>query len=569
MATRTDKLITIFEGQDKVTPTQKKVGDGFDSVGKKGEKFGGAMKGATSSLVGLAAQLGIVASIAGTVSFGAMSLNAAIAAEEVQNKFSVVFGAVSEDAENMAANLAKDFGLSKTAAKDLLSGTGDLLTGFGFTDEAALVLSNDVQELAVDLASFNNLQGGAEQASQILTKALLGERDALTSLGVKVSAADVEARLAAQGKDKLTGSARLAAEAEATFALALEQTGKAQGDFARSADSAANKQRILSARFEDLQAEIGNKLLPIWNEFLDVAVEIIPVIGRIVEEGFEKLSAVITSISDFVNNNAGTVRALLIGFAVAIGVFLVPALFAWAFAAGAAAVATIAAALPMIAIITAITLVVAAIVWLIENFDQVKETVSDVFSSIGEFIGNVIGSIVDTIKNGIQSAIDFVVGGFDKFKNMIGDAFNGIKNGVSNVITSIKDAIQNFFSNVANVGSNIANVFKQLINTVVDKINDTLEFEIKILGRSISVNLPDIPRLQTGTNFFEGGPAVMNEVGPEMAILPRGTRIKSFDGNDVQTVGDGGGTTINNYNTFYEKVDMNRVANKLAFQINQ
>lgn len=251
------------------------IGEIFASLKIKADEWNKGIQGARNGLssfqqfsvnafntVAKYAAIGAAAAGAAFAAFSIKAINAASDAQEIQNKFSVVFEAVSGKAESMASSLAKNYGLSQTAAKDLLSSTGDLLTGFGFTDEKALELSNSVQELSVDLASFQNLQGGAAQASEILTKAMLGERDALIALGVKISEADVEARLLAEGKQNLTGNALLAAKAEATYALVLEQTGKAQGDFARSSDSLANQKRILQARIENISASIGKRFIP-------------------------------------------------------------------------------------------------------------------------------------------------------------------------------------------------------------------------------------------------------------------------------------------------------------------
>jgi hypothetical protein len=47
-----------------------------------------------------------------------------------------------------------------------------------------------------------------------------------------------------------------------------EQTGDAQGDFARTSDGLANKQRILAAEFENIKAKIGEVLLPMVLKFV-------------------------------------------------------------------------------------------------------------------------------------------------------------------------------------------------------------------------------------------------------------------------------------------------------------
>ena len=181
-------------------------------------------------------------------------------AEETANKFGVVFSSISDDANAAAKNLVDNFGLSSTAAKTLLSDTGDLLTGFGFTQESALDLSNQINTLAVDLASFTNYSGGAAGASAALTKALLGEREGIKSLGIAITEADLKSFIEDQGKSYETATRQ--EKAQATLALAIRQSGNAIGDFARSSDSYANVQRRVQARFQDLGAELGENMLP-------------------------------------------------------------------------------------------------------------------------------------------------------------------------------------------------------------------------------------------------------------------------------------------------------------------
>jgi hypothetical protein len=190
-------------------------------------------------------------------------LQAGSAAEETRNKFNVVFGTIRTQASQTAATLASSFALSREESERLLSNTGDLLTGFGATQEQALELSTAVQELAGDLASFNNLP--TEQASRALTSALLGEREAVKALGITISEAAVNQELMRTGQSRLTGEARLLARAQATLAIATRQSGNAIGDFARSSNSYANVQRRLNADLQDAAAAVGQRLLPAFS----------------------------------------------------------------------------------------------------------------------------------------------------------------------------------------------------------------------------------------------------------------------------------------------------------------
>jgi hypothetical protein len=183
-------------------------------------------------------------------------------AEETNNKFQVTFRGINDAAQSAADNLATNFGLARTEARSLLADTGDLLTGFGFTRESALDLSTQVQELAVDLASFTNFSGGAAGASQALTKALLGERESIKSLGIAITEADIAQLAEEKG---IVGEIDRQTKAQLTLELALRQSGNAIGDFERSQASFANQVRIAEARVRDQKEAIGNVLLPFAN----------------------------------------------------------------------------------------------------------------------------------------------------------------------------------------------------------------------------------------------------------------------------------------------------------------
>jgi hypothetical protein len=216
-----------------------------------------------------------VAAVAGIVKAINEFTNAASEAEEISNKFAVTFNDVALQAEKAAQEIADGYGLALSSSKKLLSGTGDLLTGLGFTDQAALELSESVTKLAVDLASFTNYQGGASGAADALTKGLLGEREMMKSLGISILEADLNQRLLAEGKANLTGMALKQARAEATLQLALEQSKNAIGDYARTSDSYANVSRRLKEETTELKEELGEALLPVMGKLKQGMIEIV------------------------------------------------------------------------------------------------------------------------------------------------------------------------------------------------------------------------------------------------------------------------------------------------------
>ena len=80
------------------------------------------------------------------VALGGAAVKMASDFAETQQKFNMVFSSMQTTASKVAANFKRDFGLSGKAAMQMLGDTGDLLVGFGFTEESALELSKQVNE---------------------------------------------------------------------------------------------------------------------------------------------------------------------------------------------------------------------------------------------------------------------------------------------------------------------------------------------------------------------------------------------------------------------------------------
>jgi len=258
---------------DKSVDGTKKKSEGletaFKSVGSEVKKLVGA-----GSLILLAKKIADV---------GIASIKSASDAQETQNKFDVVFSGISSYANDMAVSLAGSYGTSIQGAKDMLAGTGDLLTGLGFTQESAFDLSQQVLRLGADLASFTNYSGGAEGASTALTKALLGEREQLKGLGISINEADLKAQVLLESQQGLTFETEKQAKANATLSLVYSQTLNAQDDFARSQDSFANTLKVARARTSDLQVELGRALLPTATKGIGIFSELTGKLGAYIK----------------------------------------------------------------------------------------------------------------------------------------------------------------------------------------------------------------------------------------------------------------------------------------------
>lgn len=246
----------------RVEDNAKASADNFSKLDRELKDVSKSAKSADKSFINLKNALvgvGSFLAVREVARFGGTLLQAGSDAEETANKFNTVFRDVRDEATLTADEIAKSFGLSSRASQQFLSDTGDLLTGLGFTGEKALEVSDAVTRLAVDLASFTNVEGGATRASSALTSALLGEREAVKSLGIAIGEADIKQLAESKG---IVGELDRQQKALLTLELATKQSGNAIGDFARSQDSYANQVRVFQASIENLEVAMGDKLLP-------------------------------------------------------------------------------------------------------------------------------------------------------------------------------------------------------------------------------------------------------------------------------------------------------------------
>jgi hypothetical protein len=253
--------IVLENGDFKVKA--KEASDGLENIGNKATKSEGAFSKLKSSWIATtAAAVGVIYAFTKVGQALGECIEYASKLQETQNKFDVVFKKSKDQANAFAKTLVESYGLAKEEAMSFLAGTGDILTGLGMQSDKALELSNSVAQLGIDLASFSNVEGGSERAIAALTSALTGEREALKAYGIVVSEEMIKEKLVAENKSKLTGLALNQAKAEATLAIAYSQSANSVGDMARSFDSYANIQRRIDSRIVDMEAGIGQGLIP-------------------------------------------------------------------------------------------------------------------------------------------------------------------------------------------------------------------------------------------------------------------------------------------------------------------
>lgn len=199
------------------------------------------------------------------------AVTAASNMQESMSKVGVIFGAGAKEVEAFAQSAARNLGQSKQAVLDAAGVFGTFGKAAGLAGEDLALFSNDFTTLATDLASFNNTT--PEEAVQAIGAALRGEAEPLRRFGVLLDDATLKAEAMKLGIYDGSGALTAQQKILAAQAAIYKQTSDAQGDFARTADGLANKQRTLSALIDNYQAQLGQQLLPKVNELVDLTLE--------------------------------------------------------------------------------------------------------------------------------------------------------------------------------------------------------------------------------------------------------------------------------------------------------
>ena len=420
----------------------KKTGTRFDKTATKTKKLDNVFGGMTGTLIKTAA---VVYALKKALDFSITLKNVSRDAVETLQKFEQVFSSMTEAAHNTSQSLQNEFKLAGATAQELLGNTGDLLVGFGFTEEKALSLSRRITALSLDLRSFKNIQMDATEVTQLMISAMSGNMRAIRRLGVVLRLEDTDLKKLIKTYEIKLGYDKKQAVALAVLDEAYNQSFKSVGDFTRTQHQLANQERILSEAFKSLGIEFGDKLLPVFGSVTTAAIfmaetlskELIPIIEDIdvdkLTEDLKELSGNMVEFSVAAYENRKIIMALGLGFiglntaaAVAIKVKALIPVFSALAIKGASLAETLrligmyaaGTAIPALAgILSAVTALSAGSVWAVLDAQRAKLEedlkIGDTIMKL-EMLNNVFGQIPKTLKG-----YDAIADPFIKLRNSL------------------------------------------------------------------------------------------------------------------------------------------------------
>lgn len=432
---RTLKLEVLAETKNFV----KGMSDANKQTQSFGDKLGDFAKKAGAALALVGAAAGAMA-----IKVGKEAIAAASDLAESTSKVGVIFGNVSKEIEDFAATAAASLGQTRIQAQNAASTFATFGKAAGLSGQDLSNFSIEFVKLASDLASFNNTS--VDQAINALGAALRGEAEPIRAYGVLLNDATLKAKAMEMGIYSGTGTLTAQQKVLAAHQVVLGQTTDAQGDFARTADGMANSQKILTARLEEAKITLGQALLPIALQVVNLFNDkFLPIIEKI-SSGFsngdgsgviDRVKQFVTEAQDFLNPIIEAVRG---------------------------AFAKVSEALTVNS----------------GNFQSIIDLVKTLYSFFQTYF-------VPLLKTQVVNAI-----------SGIGTAFSLVLKVVTPIIGTIADLI----AGIVRIVDKAINSIKGLINTAVDAINAVIRAynAIPFLG-----NVPTVPKIgstskSTGSN---------------------------------------------------------------------
>ena len=235
------------------------------------QKVEGSIKSLKSMASKVLGAVGITLSVAGIKSAIDVCVEVASSIEEMQNKFDVVFGDMRNEVDKWAQEYSDAIGRNKNDIKTYLADQQNLLVGFGMTRQAGAEMAEQMTSLALDLASFGNMD---ETASvNAMTKAVMGESEAAKTLGAVLNdstRAQAMATLGLKGTyDKLDQLTKM----QVNYQAILQQSPDAIGDCQRSLDSYESTKKRYIAKLKEIKTIVGQFFLPTYQKILSIGAK--------------------------------------------------------------------------------------------------------------------------------------------------------------------------------------------------------------------------------------------------------------------------------------------------------
>ena len=273
----------------------------------------------------------------------------------------------------------------------------------------------------------------------------------------------------------------------------------------------------LSAALEGVGRKIDVALIPAGEAISDLVQNVISWVDQI--GGLSgALDAIVQAAQPYAPLIAGIATAVLLYAAAVGGATLAQTIHNGVMAAGTAIAGAFSAAMaavnwPLLAIAAAIAVVVAAGVWLYQNWEYVQQVAAQVWA----YLTAAWNSIKTTIANAISGAVSAIVNGFNSAWAFLSGIFETIKSAVFSFASYVKTTISNAFNALVGIVRAPFDTILGIIDKVKGAVGGLLS---KITGAKSEAASISVPAYASGGTITAPQLAVVGDA-PE-TIVPHG-----------------------------------------------
>lgn len=202
------------------------------------------------------------------IAAGGFAVKMASDMNESLNKVDVAFKSSADRVKEWSKTTLDSFGIASGSALDMAALFGDMSTSMGLSTSKAAELSTSLVGLAGDIASFKNI--GISETQTALAGIFTGETESLKRLGIVMTETNLKEYALAQGITKKIDAMSQAEKVMLRYNYVMSVTKNSQGDFARTADGAANQTRTFGESLKQTAETFGKLILPAFTSGLTV-----------------------------------------------------------------------------------------------------------------------------------------------------------------------------------------------------------------------------------------------------------------------------------------------------------
>lgn len=151
-------------------------------------------------------------------------------------------------------------------------------------------------------------------------------------------------------------------------------------------------------------------------------------------------------------------------------------------------------------------------------FSVATAIIKSIWDNFGDIIVAKIKNVWDTVAGVFRGASQVLQGIFQTLTALLTGNWSQCWEGIKNIVSGVWNSITSFVKGGVNSIISAINVFIRGINKI--KVPDWVP---GVGGKGFSIS--EIPMLAKGTDYFQGGLAIVGEQGPELVSMPRGAQV--------------------------------------------